>query len=646
MLPQLFKISLNLQKTIFFWFLFFYLIVPTFSANTNHSLINNSQSNEVSQSLKHDKKPTSFSSYNTDYKLIPPTIVLTVVPFEARIALISWTTNDPVMNGIYYLERDASASGSWTLIAQFPYNTASLKYSDTISFPYCTPTSFSYRVRFESNPTGNDATSNLEVALLSDKTNPENVTNEIVSINLNTKPEIKWTSVVGDDIMGYRIDRFNGFSWDSIATQFADSTHFVDKSVTDGCNKSYAYVIITLDGCGLRSAPSYLPKKETINLEVEPIKECERLAKLSWNTYSLMPGSLGGYNVYRRINYGPKELIATITDTLVTNYTDSANFINGYDYTYFIDAFSANGTGTSSSCVWSWKYVGYNVPDSIYITSASVQDDSFVRISFHSLPDSTVKKLILERSLDLGLTFTPIDSLVFATDFIPEDFFIDDASAEVHTRSYDYRLVAIDYCGTRKILSNVSRSICLKCEGYEASNDLFWNTYQTWQKGVSGYEVFRTLSGLPTNGETIGNINAGSNTLSDPLTSIDPNKKACYWVVASENPGNPYLSKATSLSNTCCINKAASLFMPNAFCPEGINNRYRPVALYVNPVSFTMTIFNRWGQQIFETTDLLSGWDGRTNKELSPVGLYAYIIKYSSVGGQEYTKRGTFLLVR
>ena len=569
------------------------------------------------------------------------------MPIESRIALITWTTNDPAMLGNYFIERDAAASGTWTTIAQIAYNILPLEYRDTISFPYCAPISFSYRIRFESNPTGNDATSNVGVVLLSDKTNPENVTNEIVSINFNTKPEIKWTPVAGDDIMGYRIDRFDGFKYDSIATQFADSSHFTDKSIIDGCNKSYSYVIITLDGCGLRSAPSYFPKKTTINLDVSPIEECERLAKLSWNTYSLMPGGLGGYQVYRRINYGPKELIATITDTTLTNYTDSANFINGYDYTYSIDAFSAKGLGTSSSCVWSWKYVGYNVPDSIYITKVSVQDDSFVRISFHSSPDSTVKKLVLERSLDLGATFSAIDSLVFTTDFVPKDFFIDDEDVDVHARSYDYRLIAIDYCGTRKVLStNVSRSICLKCEGYELSNDLFWNTYQTWQKGVTGYEVFRTMNGQPANGESLGTINAGSNTLSDPLTSIDPNKKACYWIVASENPGNPYLSQATSLSNSCCINKAASLFMPNAFCPEGINNHYKPVALYVNPVNFTMTIFNRWGQQIFETNDLLSGWDGRVNNELSPIGLYAYIIKYSSVGGQANTKRGTFLLVR
>jgi gliding motility-associated-like protein len=651
MLAQLFKLSLNLQKTIFFWFLFFYLIAPAFSSNTNPYIINNSPSSEVGQSSKSDNKSASISSYNIDYKLIAPIINLTVIA-DFGIAQLSWSTTDPALVGSYFIDRDAATSGTWTTIAQVSYNTSPLQYSDTISYPYCSLTSFSYRIRFVTFVPADTVVSDTVNVTLSDITPPDYLKDDILSININNNPELKWTPIVGDDILEYWIRRKNVWQWFTIDTVPANATGYIDQKI-DGCSNSYSYVITTIDKCGLPSIQIYEDNsKQTINLIVPPIDDCERLAKLTWNKYLLMPGGLGGYKVWRRIDsgnpivYGTPIVIKTITDTLLTTYTDAYQFAKGNYYNYFVEAFGKTGSATSSSCWQGWKYSGYNLPDSIYITTASVQDDSYVRVSFHSSPDSTVKKLILERSLDLGASFSPIDSLVFATDFIPKDFFIDDATAEVHIRSYDYRLVAIDYCGTRKILSNVARSICLKCEGLELSNDLFWNTYQTWQKGVSGYEVFRTTNGQPTNGETIGNINAGSNTLSDPLTSIDPNKKACYWVVASENPGNPYLSQATSLSNTCCINKAASLFMPNAFCPEGINNRYRPVALYVNPVNFTMTIFNRWGQQIFETTDMISGWDGRVNKELSLPGLYAYIIKYSSVGGEAYTKRGTFLLIR
>jgi hypothetical protein len=59
-----------------------------------------------------------------------------------------------------------------------------------------------------------------------------------------------------------------------------------------------------------------------------------------------------------------------------------------------------------------------------------------------------------------------------------------------------------------------------------------------------------------------------------------------------------------------------------------------------------MTIVSRWGQQLFETTDMVTGWDGLINGQLAPPGLYAYIVTYKSIGGQEYTKRGTVFVLR
>ena len=653
MLSTQFKTRFNRQKTISFWLLFsfLYLNFTAFSVGIGFPKSIDFKADRVGEVSAVEVQQTYQSLYNPDSKLVPPTINLTVSTVDFGIALLSWTTTDPAISGSYFIDRDAAASGTWTPIAQVPYNTTPLKYADTISYPYCSPTAFSYRIRFVALAPADNAVSNTANITLSDITPPDFVKDDIVTINISTKPQLTWTPLVGDDISGYRISRYNGFQWDSITTVPANSTGFVDQQVMDACNKSYSYVITTFDKCGQASTQLYQTNlKQTINLDVSPIDDCERLAKLTWNKYLLMPGGLGGYRVLRRIDtptvYGTATVIKTITDTLRTAYTDAYQFTKGNYYYYQVEAFGTVGAATSASCWFGKKYSGYNIPDSVYITQASVQDDSFVRVNFHSSPDSTVKKLILERSVNGGGTFLAIDSLIFETDFVPHDYFIDDAAAEVHSRSYDYRLVAVDYCGIRRILSNVSKSICLKCDGLEATNDLYWNGYQTWQKDVEGYELFRTENGQPANGESVSTFNPSINTYSDPLTSIDPNKKVCYWVVANEKPGNPYLNLATSLSNTCCIYKAASLFMPNAFCPEGVNNRYRPVALYVDPVNFTMTIFNRWGQQIFETNDMISGWDGRTNNELSLAGLYAYYIKYSSVQGSEYTKRGTFLLVR
>jgi hypothetical protein len=357
-----------------------------------------------------------------------------------------------------------------------------------------------------------------------------------------------------------------------------------------------------------------------------------------------MPGGLGGYKIFRRINYGLPVEVITVSPSATTTYDDAYQFENGNNYTYYVQAYSTSGTVISTSCQQTRLYSGSAVPDSVYITKVSVLDDSYVRVDFHSSPDSTVKKMILERSDDGGTTYSAIDSLSVLGDFVPEDHYMTDTTADVHSQSYSYRLVAYDYCLTTKIYSNISKTIFLQCSATQTENSVDWNFYESWIKEVEGYKVYRTVEGQATMDSSY--LLSSINSYTDPLQGVDPTKKVCYWVVAAEKPGNPYLDDATSVSNTCCIIKGATLYMPNAFRPGGVNNRLRPVATFVDPQSFKMTIVSRWGQQLFETTDMVTGWDGLINGQLAPPGLYAYIVTYKSIGGQEYTKRGTVFVLR
>ena len=55
----------------------------------------------------------------------------------------------------------------------------------------------------------------------------------------------------------------------------------------------------------------------------------------------------------------------------------------------------------------------------------------------------------------------------------------------------------------------------------------------------------------------------------------------------------------------------STLTMPNAFSPnhDDINDIYK-VKQYQNIVEFRATIFNRWGQKLYEWTKIDEGWDG------------------------------------
>ena len=44
-----------------------------------------------------------------------------------------------------------------------------------------------------------------------------------------------------------------------------------------------------------------------------------------------------------------------------------------------------------------------------------------------------------------------------------------------------------------------------------------------------------------------------------------------------------------------------------------------------------LTIFNRWGEQLWETTDIHTGWDGSYQGSVVKNGVYVYVLEYSGV---------------
>jgi gliding motility-associated-like protein len=91
-----------------------------------------------------------------------------------------------------------------------------------------------------------------------------------------------------------------------------------------------------------------------------------------------------------------------------------------------------------------------------------------------------------------------------------------------------------------------------------------------------------------------------------------------------------------------------SLQMPNAFTPnnDGLNDLFRPITQYEKITTFNMSIFDRWGRNIFETKDISNGWDGTIEGKLGPPGVYMYTISYRNPSGITKIVKGTFTLVR
>jgi gliding motility-associated-like protein len=90
--------------------------------------------------------------------------------------------------------------------------------------------------------------------------------------------------------------------------------------------------------------------------------------------------------------------------------------------------------------------------------------------------------------------------------------------------------------------------------------------------------------------------------------------------------------------------------IPNAFTPngDGLNDYFFPrQQLSSGLVTFSMQIYNRWGQEIFATTNIDGrGWDGKFNGVDQPEGVFIYIIEGTFRDGQKESHKGNVTLVR
>ncbi len=92
------------------------------------------------------------------------------------------------------------------------------------------------------------------------------------------------------------------------------------------------------------------------------------------------------------------------------------------------------------------------------------------------------------------------------------------------------------------------------------------------------------------------------------------------------------------------------IYAPTAFSPngDGINDEFHVFGLGTDLREFELTIFNRWGQIVFETQDVNDYWNGKLNNtsEILPVDVYTWqaIISYST--GEQIIDNGNVSLLK
>ncbi len=134
---------------------------------------------------------------------------------------------------------------------------------------------------------------------------------------------------------------------------------------------------------------------------------------------------------------------------------------------------------------------------------------------------------------------------------------------------------------------------------------------------------------------------SGNNTL-----LFTPTKSGEYAVYYTDQNNCKHLIKIIFIeviTNDC---NEGVVFLPTGFTPnnDGINDILYMRSNFISEIYFT--IYDRWGEKLFESNDVKIGWDGTYKGKKLDQGVYGYYITFKCNNGAESFKKGNITLLR
>ncbi len=513
--------------------------------------------------------------------------------------------------------------------------TSALFYSDTTH--YCGEM-LTYQVAVADNRGCNFQSSPFS-DMYSDFLAPDIPTLDTVSINPNTNHiEIGWDRPKDEDLIGYIIYIFKDGIWDDVDTIFgAENTFYIDTA--NSADEVQQYRICSIDTC--RNASPLGDVHHTLSLSANPDK-CDSSVVLTWNAYENMPGGTTNYHIFASENGDPFVQIGDVAGNQLNFKHEKAN--TSSNYTYYIQAYNSQNQFSSSSMktdVVFNRTIGYGNSLLRYV---SVKDNDHVEIAVY-IPDSIIyHQISVYKSIDKN-SFSLLDTKSKSPNLSTYTFI--DTNIDVAMEQCYYFAAATDECDVLFAYTDTVSNIVLQLS--DAAADLInlqWTDYEGFIN-LDCYEIWRQ-----TQSETTLSYldNTQSQEYADNVWDYhESGAKFKYQILAKEDHGNPYGFEDISYSNIVEAQKDPNNFIPNTFRPNSeieANRIFKPVLSYVDADEYHFIIYDRWGQMMFETTDLTEGWDGTVKGKPAELGVYSYVITYRLNEKKMYSKYGHVTLIR
>jgi gliding motility-associated-like protein len=375
----------------------------------------------------------------------------------------------------------------------------------------------------------------------------------------------------------------------------------------------YCFQVAAFDPCSNTPLPSTTVCSANVDLSVR-----NNAIDVNWATAT---ASITGFRITRTDADGN----IAVSNRPSSPFADT-DVTCGLEYCYQVTSNYPNGA-SSVSLVKCGTGFSTDIPTAITNVTAQVGDNSAV-LEWNADPAFIPSFFSLEKSMAGDYSF--LDTTILSAYPDPE-YRTEDASC--------YRISYKDVCDNQ---SPPGIEVCpIRLTGNLLSDNsitLTWTPYEGWTQGVAEY----TVEKYSEEGVLLQTFAAGTNT-SYVDESDDLNFQTFVYVIRATAVDN---NLPRSNSNRISILKDPNLFHPTAFTPNGdnLNDNFTVFGQYV--VGFELKIFNRWGELLFTTDDILEGWDGTFRNTEMPEGTYTFIAHITDRAGRTFKRSGSVLLLR
>lgn len=371
------------------------------------------------------------------------------------------------------------------------------------------------------------------------------------------------------------------------------------------------FQVVATDGCGNSSLRSAEVCSVVITAKAE-----DRKNTVTWAPYA----GTDAVRFYRVTKNGIPAGLGT------SPYTDATNITCGKNYCYSLEVVTQGTTTVKSAsvCVTGIDNGTVASPVSAYV---SVEPTSVkVQATLPTLGLPSPYTLVISRAAGVGGAFAPIGT--------SNDRSYVDLTAQTNSQSYCYQTAIQNSCG---VLSTPTPSACTILLTKTADGKLTWTPNSPYSnEPPQSYQIIfiDPLTGA-SDKKPLGNV-----TTYRP----DPDSQVTQYQIAAVNNAG-----IESYSNPLEIELGLRVFLPNAFTPNGDqqNQFFMAKGLMAFWSTFEMTIYSRWGDVVYNTTDKnTTGWNGEINGTPAQSGYYGYRVKLTDNTGKGFERTGQVLLIR